>query len=208
MGVRSVLDVGCAAGHFLDGARALGMETVGIEPGPAGADASGKGHRVLRTWLREADLGGRKFDAVSLWEVIEHVPEPLELIHEAARHLRPGGVLALSTPSMSGLPALLLGKRFPMVTPPEHLTLLSREGLKRLLARASLSIEEERSFSNLESEQIRSGLSRYVLGRSRPARLLGASVALPMVVFAKLMDGAMLGSELEVYARRGAHGGR
>jgi SAM-dependent methyltransferase len=198
LGARSVLDVGCAAGFFLDAARESGLDVVGVEPGPSGADAVARGHRVHQTWLQTVDLGGRKFDAVSLWEVVEHVSDPLALLQEAQRHLAPGGVIAFSTPSMSGLPALLMGRHFPMVNPPQHLTLLSRAGLLRLLERAGLRIRSLESFSNLHQAQVLARMERLPFGGSA----LAPPLARLCVAGARLMDRAGLGSEFEVFAVR------
>ncbi len=201
-GVSSVLDVGCAAGYFLDAARHAGMRAVGIEPGPAGEDALRAGHDVRRNWVSDVDLGEERFGSVTMWEVIEHVAQPLELLNFALDHLAPRGVLALSTPSMSGLPALVMGKRFPMITPPEHLTLLTRRGLHRLLARAGLRVELVRGFSNIGREQLEAGLCKYVLGGSRTAQTVAHWVAKPASLGTTLMDRVGLGSEFEIYARR------
>jgi SAM-dependent methyltransferase len=201
LGVRTVLDVGCAAGFFLDAARKAGLEATGVEPGPSGDRARTSGHFVVRGTLADAhELGS--FDAVTLWEVLEHVGNPLALLEQALVHLNPTGVLALSTPSVSGLQGRILGKRFPMVTPPEHLSLFSRTGLERLLRRAGLQGFRTTSFSNLGEEELRSGLRRFVFGDSplgeRAARLLARSG----LGVANLVDRVGLGSELEIHARR------
>lgn len=203
MGVGSVLDIGCASGYFLDAARDRRIEVEGVEPGPAGADAIARGHRVHRCWLRDLGALERRFDAVSLWEVIEHVGEPAELLTLSAQALAPGGLVALSTPSMSGVPARLLGRRFPMVTPPEHLTLLTRRGLGVLLSRVGFEEVRCTSFSNLGPEQISSGLRRFVVGDSRVAGAVAQVVGRAASVLVAPMDRLGLGSELEMYARQG-----
>jgi SAM-dependent methyltransferase len=201
LGVRTVLDVGCAAGFFLDAAREAGLEATGVEPGPSGDRARASGHFVVRGTLADArELG--TFDAVTLWEVLEHVADPLALLQQALVHLSPRGVLALSTPSVSGLQGRILGKRFPMVTPPEHLSLFSRSGLETLLGRARLRAFRTTSFSNLGEEELRSGLRRFALGGSPVAKRVGSLLARSGVGVAALVDRVGLGSELEVHARR------
>lgn len=200
-GVRSVLEVGCAAGYFLDALREYGIRAEGVEPGPAGDDAIRAGHVVHRCYLEELPQGVRDFDAVALWEVVEHTGDPLALLRAAVARLRPGGFLALSTPSMSGVPALLLGRRFPMITPPEHLTLMSARGLRRLLFRAGLAIETQTSFSNLTAPQIASGLQRFALGRSRAAERVARALGKLGEPAVRLVDRLGLGTEIEVVAR-------
>ena len=201
MGVHAVLEIGCAAGYFLDAARARGLRVEGVAPGPADAEPNPRGHVVHQCWLEDLPASARRFDAVVLWEVIEHASEPLTILSAAVRHLAPGGVVALSTPSMSGLPARLLGRRFPMVTPPEHLTLMTRSGLACLLERAQVHPTRWTSFSNLGPDQLASGLRRFLLGASRPASTLAAAVARAGAWPASLMDRAGWGSEFEVYGR-------
>jgi SAM-dependent methyltransferase len=201
LGARRVLDVGCAAGFFLDAARDAGLSVVGVEPGPSGAGARARGHTVVDGTLDAASELGT-FDAVTLWEVIEHVVDPLALISQAMQHLSVHGILALSTPSMSGVPALLLGRRFPMITPPEHLSLFTRGGLQTLLGRAGLRPFRLTSFSNLGVEEVGSGLRRFALGESPMATRMSRILARPGVGAAWLLDRAGVGSELEVHARR------
>jgi hypothetical protein len=115
--------------------------------------------------------------------------------------VRPGGIVALSTPSISGLPARLLGRRFPMVNPPEHLTLFSKRGLWRLLDEAGLEVTAWTSFSGLGIDQLASGFRKYVAGESAWARA-AARVFAPLAwAPVQAMDLAGLGTEFEVYCR-------
>lgn len=201
MGVRRVLEVGSAAGEFLDVLRAQGIETEGVEPGPAAADAEAKGHRIHRRWIQQMPAPTAPFDAVVLWEVLEHLPEPGAALAGIRAFVRPGGVVALSTPSIAGVPARLLGRRFPMINPPHHLTLFSRSGLSHLLERAGLQVTSWTSFSGLGIEQLASGFRKYVAGESGWARA-AARVFAPLAwAPVRAMDLAGLGTEFEVYCR-------
>jgi SAM-dependent methyltransferase len=198
MGVRRIVEVGCGPGHFLDAARDAGMHIEGIDPARTAQDAIARGHVVHRTWL-EAFTPAAPFDALALWEVLEHLPHPAQALVHMRRWLRPRAVVALSTPSMSGVPARLLGSRFPMVTPPDHLELFSERGLRRLLARAELVPVRWTSFSNLGAEAIARGLRRLpMVGRAGP---FVDAVARLAVAPARWIDRANLGTSFEVYAR-------
>ena len=128
-GCRDVLEVGCGPGHFLDAVRELGMRVEGVDRARTAAGPRARGHTIHDCWLQDLAPVAARFDAVAMWEVIEHVPDPKDMLVHARKWLRPGGFLALSTPSSSGLPARALGARFPMVCPPDHLALFSRRGL-------------------------------------------------------------------------------
>ncbi len=200
MGVRSLLEVGCGAGYFLEACGELGIEAQGVDPSRTGALAAERGLSVFVGWLDEFE-SDRTYDAAAMFEVLEHVPEPVDMLRKVRTMVRPGGVLALSTPSWSGLPARLLRRRFPMVCPPQHLELFSRRGLQRLLARGGFEPVQWTSFSNLDADALARNFQRYFVGDSavaqQGARWLGALAAAP----ARWLDRAGLGISYEVYAR-------
>src|SRR5262245_22180597 len=96
-----LLDVGCATGIFLDGMRRLGWQVQGVEPTESAAQyaRSRLGLEVFGGRLEEAGFADASFDAITLWDVLEHVHEPRVVLNELARLLRPGGLLVLSLPN-------------------------------------------------------------------------------------------------------------
>lgn len=201
MGVRRIVEVGCGPGHFLDAARDRGLHIEGVDPARTAAEAARRGHLVHKLWLEDF-APTEPFDALALWEVLEHLPRPSEALARMIEWLVPGGVVALSTPSMSGIPARALGARFPMVTPPDHLELFTREGLSRLLERSGLRAERWTSFSNLGPAAIARGLRRFAFGRAPWAAPVVDVLAKIGTAPAKWMDAAGYGTSFEVYARR------
>ena len=199
-GCRDVLEIGCGPGHFLDAVRELGMQVEGVDRARTAAGPRARGHLVHDCWLQDLGPVTPRFDAVAMWEVIEHLPDPHTLLQQARRWLRPGGFLALSTPSSSGVPARTLGPRFPMVCPPDHLALFSRRGLATLLGRARFDPVRWTSFSGLGREQLQRGFQRFLLGASLPGRTLARGLASVAELPMRLLDRAGLGSAFEVYA--------
>jgi SAM-dependent methyltransferase len=129
-----ILDVGCGAGQFLEVARARGWKAEGTEVSPAAAPfLEARGMTVHRGELPELPLEG--FDAVTLFEVLEHVRRPQSHLRAAARLLRPGGAVYLTTPNFDGLSRRLLGGRWRVVAL-EHLCYYSPAALERGLAQA------------------------------------------------------------------------
>lgn len=95
-GRNRLLDVGCGTGQFLLLARAEGWDVTGIEIAKAGVEAARKaGLPVHLGSLTTLDLPESSFDLVTLWNVLDFVPDPVEQAREAKRVLVPGGVLAL-----------------------------------------------------------------------------------------------------------------
>lgn len=196
-GCRSVLEVGCGAGLFLDAVRELGMQVEGIDAVPDAA-ALARGHIIHAGALPDAP----RFDAVALWDVLARVPDPKAMLLQSRRWLGQGGFLALSTASSSGVPARALGPRLAMVDP-APVTGFSRRGLKLLLTAAGFDPVRWTSTSGLEREPLQHGLERLWLGVSLPGRALAHGLALAAQLPLRVIDRAGLGSAFEVYAVAG-----
>ena len=129
-----LLDVGAATGFFLELARSRGWKTCGVEPSRyASQVASQKNLTVHQGVVEDLNLPDASFDVITMWDVIEHVKDPDESLKAASRLLRPAGTLALNTPDAGSLLARLLGLKWHLVVPPEHLVLFGQESLRRLL---------------------------------------------------------------------------
>jgi SAM-dependent methyltransferase len=130
-----LLDFGCAAGYFLEIARAQGWQVAGIEIAQEMArEASRRLGLPIATSLSE--LSGDPFDAVTLWDVVEHLPDPVAGLEQLRNRLRPGGVLTLSTPNAGHWQALRETETWIHYRPPSHLVLFTDEGIARTLERA------------------------------------------------------------------------
>jgi 2-polyprenyl-3-methyl-5-hydroxy-6-metoxy-1,4-benzoquinol methylase len=145
----SLLDVGCAAGFFLDEARQRKWQVAGVElsaemagwaSGTLGLDSVLQGTFTGRPW----DEG--TFDCVTMWDYIEHTIDPVSELQLARRVLRPGGVLALSTGDAGSLVARLTGRRWHLLTPRHHNYFFTRSALLRGLERAGFSVLAVRHF--------------------------------------------------------------
>jgi 2-polyprenyl-3-methyl-5-hydroxy-6-metoxy-1,4-benzoquinol methylase len=106
-----LLDVGCGAGWFVEAAAARGWQAEGTEVSRAAVDfGKARGLRVHQGIIKDAGVAPGSLDVVSLFEVLEHVVRPGELLRECAAILRPGGALYLTTPNFASLSRRLLGK--------------------------------------------------------------------------------------------------
>ncbi|MDQ3472435.1 MAG: class I SAM-dependent methyltransferase [Acidobacteriota bacterium] len=128
------LDVGFGAGTLLDAARRAGWKVSGVEVARGAVEhARGMGFELFCGTLQDARFPDDHFDVVTASEVLEHVPDPRDVLREIARVLRPGGLLWLTTPHARSVSAHLLRLEWSIVSPPEHLQIFSVAGLKKML---------------------------------------------------------------------------
>jgi 2-polyprenyl-3-methyl-5-hydroxy-6-metoxy-1,4-benzoquinol methylase len=131
-----VLDVGCSSGAFLFqlGQRFPGCYRVlGTDvSGPALDYAEKRGVAVVRGSFPERDFGGRQFDAVTFWAVLEHLRAPAQFLAKAWALLKPDGVCFVLVPNMKSLAARVLGARYRYIYP-QHLNYFTRATLTRLV---------------------------------------------------------------------------
>ena len=127
-----ILDIGCASGRFLAECAAAGWTVVGLEPSESLCEEArqllGGRARILQTTLQEADFPESGFDAVTMWDVLEHVPSPREFLQKAVSLVRPGGLLLANVPNLDSLQARVMRGRWPLFLP-EHLNYFNRESL-------------------------------------------------------------------------------
>ena len=143
-----LLDVGCGIGLFLAAARGRGWDVRGVEPSPwPAAFARGKtGVPVEACTLEDARFPGDRFDVVTLWSTLEHLPDPVAVLREVKRITRPGGAIWIGVPNTGSLEARLRGTRDHNLAKPEHLLHFTEATLRRFLARRIGLVDVERVY--------------------------------------------------------------
>ena len=140
-----VLDVGCAAGYFLSVMQEAGWDVTGLEPSeairPHTAELIGEAN-VRAGLLGDADLEPGSFDLVTLWDVIEHIPAPVDALQSARELLAPGGKLLIETQNVASLAARVLGKRWQHYKHAEHIYHFDPATVTRMLNEAGFRILE------------------------------------------------------------------
>ncbi len=142
----SILDVGCAAGFFL--------EALGPTWDPYGCDASSAMARVAKEKFPEriAEAGfeeyspGRTFDVITMWDVIEHVADPVACIKKISSLLNDDGFLFIGTPDTASPVVHILGKRWYHYIPPTHLHFFSRWNIPIFLRNNGFAMKRLRYF--------------------------------------------------------------
>ena len=139
-----VLDFGCATGEFLMAANEV-YEVWGADVSAYAIAQVSDAIPELSNRLELASPEGRLpterlpvFDAISAWDVLEHLTDPMLVLRELAGRLRQNGILLVSTPDIGALSARLLGTRWPFMTPPEHLNFFSARSMQRSMCAVGL----------------------------------------------------------------------
>lgn len=173
---RTVLDVGCAFGWSLDAAREIGLEAAGVELSDHAARVAGRRHDVRRG---VSEFESSSFDAVTMVDVLEHVRDPVSFLVEVRRVLRPGGVLALTTPDFSSLSARVLGARWPHLHA-EHVVYFDRSTIRRALRKAGFVPHRVGPFRKWLHTRYLASLLRERQGWARIASMLVEAMTPPI----------------------------
>jgi len=183
-----LLDVGAAYGYAASEAERAGFRVAAVEVSSeaAGRAAAQLPGRIVRARADRLPFESGSFDVVTLWDVLEHLPDPHCAVAEVARCLCPGGRLALTTGDVGSLAARLSGARWHLYTLPEHLFFFSRESLRRLLEAHGFRVERMRAEGGAYPvgylvERLRKTL--FGGAASTPRRFPGASLVVPVNLF-------------------------
>jgi 2-polyprenyl-3-methyl-5-hydroxy-6-metoxy-1,4-benzoquinol methylase len=145
-----LLDVGCAAGFFLDEARKRGWSVTGVElaAGMAEHARDRLGLDVRLGAFADAELEPGAFDAITMWDYLEHSTDPTGDLRHAASLLAPGGLLAVSTGDVASLAARVSGSRWHLLTPRHHNFFFTRASLERAFRDAGFEVVSSRHLSS------------------------------------------------------------
>ncbi len=136
-----LLDVGCGTGWFLDVAQAAGYAVAGLEVGTELARFTSEkmGVPVFTDPLTELSASER-FDVITLFDVIEHVADPRNLLRAVRSHLNPGGIALVFTPNLDSVGLAILGAHSSLIMPAEHLFYFTPGSLRRLIEETPLNV--------------------------------------------------------------------
>lgn len=157
-----LLDVGAGTGDFLRMAKEKGWDVHGVEP-------NGKARELAR--VKEIDLEasldaveGEQFDVVTLWHVLEHLPDLENSVRKIEKLVKPGGVLLVAVPNLNSWDARYFGKYWAAYDVPRHLWHFSQASIQNLFS-SELNLEKVKPmifdafYVSLLSEKYRTGKS-------------------------------------------------
>ncbi len=171
----NLLDVGCGCGFFLRSAASRGWFVSGFDASAWAAKHVGEtyGIEVHTGRLEDAPFSHGRFDVITLWSTLEHLPDPWSTLRTVAALLRPGGMLCVGVPNYRGWGALLRGSKESNFKR-EHLYYFTDSTLRRTLAAVGLGEFRRMVIFGGGQNSLAGSLAQYVLrlsGRSNQIML-------------------------------------
>ena len=161
-----ILDIGAGTGDFLLIAKENGWKTVGVEPSEkAKAIAKKKGVSFVEA---TSELEEHSFDVISMWHVLEHVPNLENQIAELKRLLKPNGTLIIAVPNFKSFDAKHYGKFWAAYDVPIHFWHFSKTAIKKIFEKEEMVIEKvlpmkfDSFYVSLLSEKYKTGKMNFV----------------------------------------------
>jgi SAM-dependent methyltransferase len=209
-----LLDAGCGNGSFLYYMREYGWEVYGEE---ISQSAAAYARQELDLEVRVGELQdvafpSQHFDAVTMWNVLEHLYDPAATLVEVRRILKPEGLLVIAVPNLASWDARVFGPAWVGYDVPRHLYTFSPETLGALLDRAGFQVVQRRClFGSHQAIVISLDFALHGPGRVRRAQAMVKQVAswrplrLLTAPVLRLMDSLGKGSLMTVFcqSRRG-----
>ena len=197
-----LLDAGANIGLFVAEARRQ-FDAVGIEPSPVAVRRAMDhvpGAVVVGSIYDEQLPFAHKFDAMTLFDVIEHLDAPRRALDRCRQLLKPDGWLFLTTPDSGSPTARLLGRRWHYLDLDQHVSIFSRSTLGRMLVDAGFTVVAQRTFGRrYRASYIRRRL--HELGEGNAMMRLGAAIAGPLALVPNARIPLNLGDVMGVAAR-------
>jgi 2-polyprenyl-3-methyl-5-hydroxy-6-metoxy-1,4-benzoquinol methylase len=172
-----LLDLGCGNGLFLHAARSTSNWDV------YGVDLSAHAAQVVKSQfdidihvgdIHSAEFDQHFFDVITMWDVFEHLYAPADVLIEAQRILRPGGLLIIRVPNVTSSSRRIFGQYWAGYDAPRHLAVFSPATLSRFLDHAQFEILNQTSHSGNYTTFLLS--LRFWLSDLNKGRKLGSSL--------------------------------
>jgi 2-polyprenyl-3-methyl-5-hydroxy-6-metoxy-1,4-benzoquinol methylase len=161
-----LLDIGAGTGDFLALAKQYGWNTTGVEPSEkAKSIALKKGVSFVENTNL---LDENSFDLISMWHVLEHVPNLEEQIKELKRLLKPNGTILIAVPNFNSYDAKQYGTFWAAYDVPRHLWHFSKTAIRMLFEKEELKLEKvlpmkfDAYYVSLLSEKYKTGNMNFI----------------------------------------------
>ncbi|QTN38196.1 class I SAM-dependent methyltransferase [Cryomorphaceae bacterium] len=166
---RTLLDIGCGTGDFLKELQNNHWSVQGMEPNDAAREkAESKLGITLSQDQSLISFEDGSMDVVTMWHVLEHVPDPVDTVAHLHRILRPGGIAVIAVPNFKSKDAEIYGPHWAAYDVPRHLFHFAQNGMKGLFEGRGFSFKKtepmifDAYYVSLLSEKYKSGAARPI----------------------------------------------
>jgi 2-polyprenyl-3-methyl-5-hydroxy-6-metoxy-1,4-benzoquinol methylase len=161
-----ILDIGAGVGDFLSVCKNDGWQTIGIEPSDKAKNiAKSKGVSFVENL---SELENHSFDIITMWHVLEHVPNLEEQIAELKRLIKPNGTIIIAVPNFKSFDAKHYGQFWAAFDVPIHLWHFSKTAIQKLFAKEKLELIKvlpmkfDSFYVSLLSEKYKTGKMNFI----------------------------------------------
>ncbi len=168
---QSLLDIGCGTGDFLVTCKNNGWNVVGVEPNKNARDLAESKLNKQSTSTIFSDieqLTSEKFDVITLWHVLEHVPNLETYILKLKSLLKPNGVLVVAVPNFKSFDALYYKQYWAAFDVPRHLWHFSKTSIQQLFSKQKMNVVKilpmkfDSFYVSLLSEKYKTSKSNFI----------------------------------------------
>ncbi|WP_104735112.1 class I SAM-dependent methyltransferase [Hanstruepera ponticola] len=159
-----LLDIGCGTGDFLQAAKKNGWQVTGIEPNEKARNiANSKTDKSVLDSKQLFELKENQFDVITLWHVLEHLPNIEKHLSTFKKLLKPNGTLIIAVPNFKSYDAQYYKSFWAAYDVPRHLWHFSKTAISRLLKKENLKLVETKPmifdsfYVSLLSEKYKTG---------------------------------------------------
>lgn len=138
---KKVLDYGCGVGDFLEHLQKNGYDVLGMEPNDSAKKIAQSKIGTEKVTSTELEQNDQKFDIITLWHVLEHIPNLNEIIIQLKNHLTEDGRLIIAVPNHKSYDAAYYGKYWAAYDVPRHLWHFSATSMNKLFNNFGMKIE-------------------------------------------------------------------
>lgn len=152
-----LLDIGSAFGYLMEVAQGHGYDVYGVELSHFSSSIAKKkfGSKVFEGKLEDSKFPNANFDVITMFDLIEHIPKPLEFMKEVRRVIKPGGFIAITTPDTSSFSYKLLGYGGWFHWKFEHLGYFNKKSTEELARRTGFTIvEQKRAYKTMSFQYL------------------------------------------------------
>ncbi|WP_026977288.1 class I SAM-dependent methyltransferase [Flavobacterium tegetincola] len=164
----ALLDIGAGTGHFLDLAQKNNWTVTGIEPNEGARKVASDKGIIFATDIQS--LENNSFDVITMWHVLEHVPDLDEQVKQLKRILKPNGTIVIAVPNFRSFDAKYYKRHWAAFDVPRHLWHFSKKSIKVLFQEKNMTVIKmlpmkwDAFYVSLLSEKYKKGYMNFFKG--------------------------------------------